>query len=712
MGWLTRQNGRANGLVTAEFKRMGIGLKCISPLDAGTEALFVPSAIIFNGASGNVAAHAHGEMNTLNDADAIAFQLLMEMAKGTNSGWAPYFAVLPSMVVTPRGFGRSALKALRDPGAMVHTAYSRDHTTTTVIRITPSLKRAVRLACATTRSTKIDACIQAHTSAASWSWAHAIVDSRALTFKGAKHLVPVADLVNHRSHSNAWLRKAANGIFFLRHHVLSSYGLQTFSDRNCIPGEQLFEDYGDNPTQIYIKHHGFVPNEENPFDCTPISLPVLNYDGNKVANRRIDLLMAGGINVMPSNCVTGELDRVNHDLRYFLWVVGMDPSQLGACVVAIGAKQTTPACEYAFRPPLPHDPTIMVALLDAATAALATFSTTGRQDKTALANVFSDDVHLAVKFRLAQKHVLMRLASEIATMAELASLSSPHENTTLKTNNDSPSWAILPPLQTRIVVFNAWAQSRQWPVLHVKAAVLESHGGRAGVIATRALNRGQTYIEVPEADCLSIERARRELGDAVRALDDFHAIVLLLIKHIMVMIGAGKIINATNSHLGPYLAVLPGIDDIFRIIFGLDSVRETNADVDLSTSPLTWADTPQAAFALAQSHLQGSALVAAIPEYIASVQRSYDSMLRRVNKNAYRNLTRPIDVALSWPIFRWAVQTLDSRSIWWNGQRHLVPMLDLVNAVRAPPPKYANNSFHRQVQQRFHQVQWHIALQQ
>ena len=207
-------------------------------------------------------------------------------------------------------------------------------------------------------------------------------------------------------------------------------------------------------------------------------------------------------------------------------------------------------------------------------------------------------------------------------------------------------------------------------------------------------------------------RARRELGDAVRALDDFHAIVLLLIKHIMVMIGAGKIINATNSHLGPYLAVLPGIDDIFRIIFGLDSVRETNADVDLSTSPLTWADTPQAAFALAQSHLQGSALVAAIPEYIASVQRSYDSMLRRVNKNAYRNLTRPIDVALSWPIFRWAVQTLDSRSIWWNGQRHLVPMLDLVNAVRAPPPKYANNSFHRQVQQRFHQVQWHIALQQ
>ncbi|KAL7433632.1 hypothetical protein ACHAXH_002312, partial [Discostella pseudostelligera] len=28
----------------------------------------------------------------------------------------------------------------------------------------------------------------------------------------------------------------------------------------------------------------------------------------------------------------------------------------------------------------------------------------------------------------------------------------------------------------------------------------------------------------------------------------------------------------------------------------------------------------------------------------------------------------------------WAIAILDSRSIWWNGKRHLVPLLDLVNA--------------------------------
>lgn len=29
--------------------------------------------------------------------------------------------------------------------------------------------------------------------------------------------------------------------------------------------------------------------------------------------------------------------------------------------------------------------------------------------------------------------------------------------------------------------------------------------------------------------------------------------------------------------------------------------------------------------------------------------------------------------------YMWATAILDSRSIWWNGQRHLVPMLDFIN---------------------------------
>jgi hypothetical protein len=32
-------------------------------------------------------------------------------------------------------------------------------------------------------------------------------------------------------------------------------------------------------------------------------------------------------------------------------------------------------------------------------------------------------------------------------------------------------------------------------------------------------------------------------------------------------------------------------------------------------------------------------------------------------------------------IYVWATSILDSRSIWWSGVRHLVPMLDFVNCL-------------------------------
>ena len=36
--------------------------------------------------------------------------------------------------------------------------------------------------------------------------------------------------------------------------------------------------------------------------------------------------------------------------------------------------------------------------------------------------------------------------------------------------------------------------------------------------------------------------------------------------------------------------------------------------------------------------------------------------------------------------YRWAHAILDSRAIWWNGERHLVPLLDLVNCKEGPSP--------------------------
>ena len=673
--WLRSKGGTAHHVEMSTFQGMGRGLVCTWPLSAGDPVLSVPSDVIFSGASGNLVAGSHGETQMLSDADAIAFQLLSERAKGTTSVWAPYLAVLPSAVVTPRQFTPEALEAVQAPRVVERSSTERERATATLLRVTQSLTRAVRAGCTSAGVTDIHACTKAQTSAKSWTWALAIIDSRALTFKGMRHLVPVADLVNHHAHADAWSRKARRGEFFLRHHILSLSGLQTSSDRACASGDQLFEDYGDNPTQVYIEYHGFVPEEENPFDCTVIRFPTLNHDSNVLANRRIELLTAIDVLGMPSDCVPGELSRISQDLSYFIWAISLDSFQLEACVAAIGAEGASRDCEYMFNPPLLRDPTVAAVLLDVAVRELATYSTTSQEDEAALVDaLLGEDVRLSIRFRLTQKRVLMQLITDAARVLDSAIEDHP---TVEPADLKSPT--ALGTLAERVDLFNTWAQSRQWPALHVKATILQSHGSRAGTVATKPLAQGEPYIEVPEFDCLTVDRARREFGTLADSLDDFQALLLLLVKHVMAVVGSGGTVNATNDHFGPYLALLPGVDDILRIALG-QALTENNI---ATGPPLFWADAPQDASALARTRLQGSALANAAPAYISSIWHNHNITLQRIDRGAFKNIFANVDVdiALSWPVYRWAAQTLDSRSIWWNGQRHLVPMLDLVNAV-------------------------------
>jgi hypothetical protein len=42
--------------------------------------------------------------------------------------------------------------------------------------------------------------------------------------------------------------------------------------------------------------------------------------------------------------------------------------------------------------------------------------------------------------------------------------------------------------------------------------------------------------------------------------------------------------------------------------------------------------------------------------------------------------------------YRWAAAILDSRSIWWDGVRHLVPMLDFINCKEGPDPRKVHST--------------------
>lgn len=684
--WLRHKGGIANGLEMAEFEGMGYGLRCSSRLKIGAQALFVPSSVILSGGNGNTIARAHGQIQPLNDADAIAFNLLFERAKGSKSVWALYLSILPPTVLTPKLFGQPALSALHEPQVARRAARAHDLAAATLVRVSPSLRRAVRAGCALANPSDMNTCVEAHTSMEGWAWALSIVNSRALVFKGVRFLVPIADLVNHRTHIDAWMREVGHGNFFLKHHVLSAAGLHTSSDRNFAPGYQFFEDYGDNPTHIYVEHHGFVPEEENPFDCASVKLPSLNHDGNSHANSRIDVLTGVGVHRMPSRCMPGELNRVRQDVRILIWALSMNSTQLEACPATLSVGAASSQCEYTFPLPSLQERVIAPALFNEATGGLAAFKTTLKKDEIALTDpLLAHDVRLSMCFRKSRKRVLMRLASEAATAIL-------HETSSNNLDNNDDSVAhvplaelkktvILGPLTKRVADFNAWANARNWPALHVKAAILSSHGGRVGAVAIKSLTQGEVYIDVPETDCLTASAARREIATAVRSLDDFHAILVFLVKCVVALIGSDGNVNTTNNQFGPYLALLPGVDEI--ISFALGITLDQDHDLSAQSPPLLWANLPTEAATFALDRLEGSALMVALPAYVTSTHRIYNAILQRINRRALGVTVRHPDVTLSWPVFRWAAQILDSRSIWWNGQRHLVPMLDLVNAADA-----------------------------
>jgi len=458
----------------------------------------------------------------------------------------------------------------------------------------------------------------------------------------------------------------------VRHHILSFSGLQTLSDRACAPGDQFFEDYGDNPTHIYVEHHGFVPGEENPFDCVPIPLPRLNHDSNEHANQRIDLLSALGVHGMPSNCIPCDLDRVDRDLRYFLWVVHLEPAQLEACVTSLSSGHNLPDCQYALHPPAPRDRVVVTALLDAATSRLVAYTEVPDSNEVSFPGLeTSNDMRLAILFCLSQKRVLQRLAREAADEVQTSSAGTEVAGTVASYQ--------LGPLVDRVLRFNCWTRSRRWPVLHIEAAILDSHGGRAGAIATKPLTPGEVYIEIPESDCLTVEMARYELGIAVQSMSDFHALLFFLVQQALLMLDSDGAMNVSTNQFGPYLALLPGIDIVVHAAQGPQ--QEPPHEEYSHLPPLLWASTPGEAAVLAQSSLKGSTLARAVPQYVASTWHSYNVALQQVDQRELAKIIRRVDVALSWKVFRWAAQILDSRSIWWNGRRHLVPMLDLVNAV-------------------------------
>jgi histone-lysine N-methyltransferase SETD3 len=114
-----------------------------------------------------------------------------------------------------------------------------------------------------------------------------------------------------------------------------------------------------------------------------------------------------------------------------------------------------------------------------------------------------------------------------------------------------------------------------------------------------------------------------------------------------------RIVRREHSLYWPYLRLLPTPDDM--------------------DTPAQWTA------AQLQSRLGSSGNMNAAEAYVRKTKQTFESL---------RKIDSVVDFfppgVFSFENYRWAAAILDSRSIWWEGQRHLVPMLDFINCAEGP----------------------------
>lgn len=587
--WLRSNGGVAQGVEAGDFGDMGRGLRCTRAIDEDALVLRVPLDVVLSGSR----ARTMLGLADVSDEDAIGLLLLAERAKGRDSTWFEYLNSLPHGVVSLKTMNDAELEWLDDERLASRGRQARARLNAEYARLEPLIVRSLEAACGGNTT-----CVATWSSKDAFTWSHGIVDSRALTFRGARYLVPAADLVNYAPQKRD--RRKDGGVFFLKYHRLTDDAIETYADRPCAAGTQYVEDYGDNANLIYVEHHGFVP-DENPMDCAAVDLPSIDAE-------RIAYLKSLGERGPPASCLPISVERASLSLQRYFWAATAEL-------------------------PLEGDPEPLPAMCAAANAALKRYSTSVAEDNALLLETTTPPAQrLAIRYRRSQKRLLDSFTA--------------HE-------------CECQPLEKRVADFNQWATAQGWPALKVEAAILSSHGGRLGAVATDTIVKNEPYLAVPEKACLRATLARETMP--VDRFDDFHALLFLLLREV----ARGK-----QSEWAPYIALLPdvqGVQDSLKFDRPLEASQRRDA-------PLLWDDSER-------RRLRTSALADAVLEYNRTVDAAWRSTLDAFRATPQLQAVFGTDAVVSWPIYRWAVQTLDSRSIWWNGARHLVPMLDLVNAA-------------------------------
>ncbi|DBA02301.1 TPA: hypothetical protein N0F65_006176 [Lagenidium giganteum] len=208
----------------------------------------------------------------------------------------------------------------------------------------------------------------------------------------------------------------------------------------------------------------------------------------------------------------------------------------------------------------------------------------------------------------------------------------------------------------RVDIFSKWVENElNLPINHLAVRYIDDRFGY-GAVATKRLAPGEVYLSVPTSVVMNAQSALRSpwlkrflprLGMSPDSASLDRTLVLLLHLIEEKFAPHKQADGGQVSFWKPYLDMLP--------------------DVETGTASPLFYD---------RSHLR---LLEATDMYELAIA------YRDQTLQSYNELTSRLPPWVTRDRFVWATAMLDSRSIWWSGQRHLVPLLDMVNCLEVGP---------------------------
>jgi hypothetical protein len=366
----------------------------------------------------------------LSQDETIALALQIESCLGEHSFFEPYLNVLPNETLPLLfSFDNTELELLQDEAlaeqaretsARLHQVWSQMLEPIAGVLATRAMKQqGLSINDTTTAATS---CL----TQAAFNRFYAISASRSMILDGTKHLVPMADMINHHPRMDS--KKDENFESFHNiEFVDGSASIAVHADRRTPGGgSQLFEEYGKLDNSLYLVAFGFVPID-NPYHCALLSskhFPILNDPVLMGILQQVDpsWQTAGSV------CVHRDGSVLEH--VPYLAMYALDQSNGGDQVKAhrqncidsytsgFDRQRIEQACIHQGLAALLDATTTNKIFESAARTALEMATTTLEQDLVVLARLEADsesglDVQrklLAVRFRIEEK----RLTREIA----------------------------------------------------------------------------------------------------------------------------------------------------------------------------------------------------------------------------------------------------------------------------------------------------------